>query len=154
MSSEKLNFNIGNFSDKYLSERERYLRQKSKIKVFTLDEVKDFVLKQQLSDEIKEELIVLLNKYPHAAYNNFIQNINKNIQIIMENRKEYLKSIHPEKKVRIKSNDSIKDIKFEDFKDDFKDDDAAKDDDNANKESKNSDSSSKSVLDELKEELT
>ena len=47
MSSEKLNFNIGNFSDKYLSERERYLRQKSKIKVFTLDEVKDFVLKQQ-----------------------------------------------------------------------------------------------------------
>lgn len=161
MSSEKLNFNIGNFSDKYLSERERYLRQKSKIKVFTLDEVKDFILKQQLSDEIKEELVVLLNKYPHAAYNNFIQNINKNIQIIMENRKEYLKTMYPEKKIRTKSSNSIKDIKFEDFKDNFKDDDStikddnstAKDDDSATKESKNSDSSSKSVLDELKQEL-
>lgn len=138
MSSERLNLNIGNFSDKYLSEREQFLRQKSKIKIFTLEEVKDFVLKQQISDEIKQELLALLNKYPHAAYNNFIQNINKNIQIIMEKRKEYLKSIYPEKKSKQKVNNNIvDDIKFEELKSD----------------KENNELDSKSILDELKEEF-
>jgi len=138
MSSERLNLNIGNFSDKYLSEREQFLRQKSKIKIFTLEEVKDFVLKQQISDEIKQELLALLNKYPHAAYNNFIQNINKNIQIIMEKRKEYLKSIYPEKKSKQKVNNNIvDDIKFEELKND----------------KENNELDSKSILDELKEEF-
>lgn len=139
MSSEKLSFNLGNFSDKYLSEREKYLRQKSKIKIFTLEEVKDFVIKQSISDEIKQELLVLLNKYPHAAYNNFIQNIDKNIQIIMEKRKEYLKTLYPEKKSKIKSNNNIDNVKFEDLKE-------------TNQE-EILDSKPKSILEELKEEL-
>jgi len=143
MSSERLNFNIGNFSDKYLSERERYLRQKSKIKIFTIDEVRDFISKQQISDEIKQELFTLLNKYPHAAYNNFIQNINKNIQIIMDKRKEYLKSIYPDKKLKNIKNNDIEQIKFEEFKEEDKEEN--------NKDI--IDSSGKSVIDELKEEF-
>lgn len=140
MNSEKLNFSIGNFTDKYLSEREKYLRQKSKIKIFTLEEVRDFVLKQSVSDEIKQELLTLLNKYPHAAYNNFIQNINKNIQIIMDKRKEYLKTIYPEKKAKTKSNNNIDNVKFEDLKEE------------TNNEEK-LDSKPKSILEELKEEF-
>jgi len=140
MNSEKLNFSIGNFTDKYLSEREKYLRQKSKIKIFTLEEVRDFVLKQSVSDEIKQELLTLLNKYPHAAYNNFIQNINKNIQIIMDKRKEYLKTIYPEKKAKTKSNNNIDNVKFEDLKQE------------TNNEEK-LDSKPKSILEELKEEF-
>lgn len=140
MNSEKLNFSIGNFTDKYLSEREKYLRQKSKIKIFTLEEVRDFVLKQSVSDEIKQELLNLLNKYPHAAYNNFIQNINKNIQIIMDKRKEYLKTIYPEKKAKTKSNNNIDNVKFEDLKEE------------TNNEEK-LDSKPKSILEELKEEF-
>ena len=140
MNSEKLSFNLGNFSDKYLSEREKYLRQKSKIKIFTLEEVKDFVIRQSISDEIKQELLVLLNKYPHAAYNNFIQNIDKNIQIIMEKRKEYLKTIYPDKKSKIKSNNNIDNVKFEDLKE--------------NNQEEILDSKPKSILEELKEELS
>ena len=86
MNSEKLNFNIGNFSDKYLSEREKSLRSKSQIKIFTLEEVQSFVMNQNVTEEIKKDLLALLNKYPHAAYNKFIENINKNIQVIMEKR--------------------------------------------------------------------
>ena len=95
MNSEKLNFNIGNFSDKYLSEREKSLRSKSQIKIFTLEEVQSFVINQNVTEEIKKDLLILLNKYPHAAYNNFIENINKNIQVIMEKRSEYIRQNNP-----------------------------------------------------------
>lgn len=142
MNSEKLNFNIGNFSDKYLSEREQYLRSKSKIKIFTLEEVRDFVMSQNVSDEIKRDLLTLLNKYPHAAYNNFIENINKNIQVIMSKRSEYIKQNSESPKITSnKSNKNlVKEITFDDI-----DQEVAKE--------KELENSNKSVLDELKEEF-
>jgi len=147
MSSEKLNFNIGNFTDKYLSEREQYLRQKSRIKVFTFDEVKDFVLKQQVPDEIKVELINLLKKYPHAAYNNFIQNISKNIQVILDKRSEYLKSINPK---AVKPPKEKVEIKFEDLKEyGLKESSSAQ----LTENSKEEEIPQKSIFEELKEEL-
>ena len=142
MNSEKLNFNIGNFSDKYLSEREQYLRSKSKIKIFTFEEVRDFVMSQSVSDEIKRELLVLLNKYPHAAYNNFIENINKNIQVIMKKRSEYIRQNNPSPQITSNKNNKnlVKEITFDDI------------DQEATKEVE-LENSNKSVLDELKEEF-
>jgi len=62
----------------------------------------------------------------------------QNIQIIMEKRKEYLKSIYPEKKSKQKVNNNIvDDIKFEELKND----------------KENNELDSKSILDELKEEF-
>ena len=158
MNSEKLNFNIGNFSDKYLSEREKSLRSKSQIKIFTLEEVQSFVMNQNVTEEIKKDLLALLNKYPHAAYNNFIQNINKNIQVIMEKRSEYIKQNNPNYKESLnkKNNNKIKKISFEDI------DEEALKEEVLNKESlikevlneeEILEDSNKSILDELKEEF-
>jgi rubrerythrin len=146
MNSESLNFNIGNFSDKYLSEREKFLRSKSKIKIFTIEEVQSFILSQDVNEEIKKDLLVLLNKYPHAAYNNFIENINKNIQVIMEKRNEYIRQTNPNYKDSFneKNKNTIKKVSFEDI------DEEAKKEAEIEKEEENS---SKSILDELKEEL-
>jgi len=158
MNSEKLNFNIGNFSDKYLSEREKSLRSKSQIKIFTLEEVQSFVISQSVTEEIKKDLLALLNKYPHAAYNNFIQNINKNIQVIMEKRSEYIRQSNPNYKESLnkKNNNKIKKISFEDI------DEEALKEEVLNKESlikevlneeEILEDSNKSILDELKEEF-
>jgi rubrerythrin len=146
MNSENLNFNIGNFSDKYLSEREKFLRSKSKIKIFTIEEVQSFILSQDVNEEIKKDLLVLLNKYPHAAYNNFIENINKNIQVIMEKRNEYIRQTNPNYKDSFneKNKNTIKKVSFEDI------DEEAKKEAEIETEEENS---SKSILDELKEEL-
>ena len=158
MNSEKLNFNIGNFSDKYLSEREKSLRSKSQIKIFTLEEVQSFVMNQNVTEEIKKDLLALLNKYPHAAYNNFIENINKNIQVIMEKRSEYIRQNNPNYKESLnkKNNKKIKKISFEDI-----DEEALKEEvlneESLRKEVLNKEEiledSNKSILDELKEEF-
>jgi len=158
MNSEKLNFNIGNFSDKYLSEREKSLRSKSQIKIFTLEEVQSFIMNQNVTEEIKKDLLALLNKYPHAAYNNFIENINKNIQVIMEKRSEYIRQNNPNYKESLnkKNNKKIKKISFEDI-----DEEALKEEvlneESLRKEVLNKEEiledSNKSILDELKEEF-
>ena len=153
MNSESLNFNIGNFSDKYLSEREKFLRSKSKIKIFTLEEVQSFVTSQNVNEEIKKDLLALLNKYPHAAYNNFIQNINKNIQVIMEKRNEYIRQSNPSYKdvFNGKNNNTIKKVSFEDIDEEAKKD--AEIEEEKEVKEKEVENSSKSILDELKEEL-
>jgi len=158
MNSEKLNFNIGNFSDKYLSEREKSLRSKSRIKIFTLEEVQSFVTNQNVTDEIKKDLLILLNKYPHAAYNNFIENINKNIQVIMEKRSEYIRQNNPNYKESLnkKNNNKIKKISFEDIdeealKEEVLNEESLKEE--VLNEEKILEDSSKSILDELKEEF-
>lgn len=153
MNSESLNFNIGNFSDKYLSEREKFLRSKSKIKIFTLEEVQSFVISQNVNEEIKKDLLALLNKYPHAAYNNFIQNINKNIQVIMEKRNEYIRQSNPSYKdiFNEKNNNTIKKVSFEDIDEEAKKD--AEIEEEIEVKEKEVENSSKSILDELKEEL-
>jgi len=150
MNSESLNFNIGNFSDKYLSEREKFLRSKSKIKIFTIEEVQSFILSQDVNEEIKKDLLVLLNKYPHAAYNNFIENINKNIQVIMEKRNEYIRQTNPNYKDSFneKNKNTIKKVSFEDI-----DEEAKKEAEIETELETEVENSSKSILDELKEEL-
>lgn len=154
MNSEKLNFNIGNFSDKYLSEREKSLRSKSQIKIFTLEEVQSFVINQNVTEEIKKDLLILLNKYPHAAYNNFIENINKNIQVIMEKRSEYIRQNNPNYKENLnkKNNNKIKKISFEDIDEEALKEEVLKEEE-ALKEEKILEDSDKSILDELKEEF-
>jgi hypothetical protein len=154
MNSEKLNFNIGNFSDKYLSEREKSLRSKSQIKIFTLEEVKSFVINQNVTEEIKKDLLILLNKYPHAAYNNFIENINKNIQVIMEKRSEYIRQNNPNYKENLnkKNNNKIKKISFEDIDEEALKEEALKEEETL-KEEEILEDSDKSILDELKEEF-
>ena len=154
MNSEKLNFNIGNFSDKYLSEREKSLRSKSQIKIFTLEEVQSFVINQNVTEEIKKDLLILLNKYPHAAYNNFIENINKNIQVIMEKRSEYIRQNNPNYKENLnkKNNNKIKKILFEDIDEEALKEEVLKEEE-ALKEEEILKDSDKSILDELKEEF-
>jgi len=154
MNSEKLNFNIGNFSDKYLSEREKSLRSKSQIKIFTLEEVQSFVMNQNVTEEIKKDLLALLNKYPHAAYNNFIENINKNIQVIMEKRSEYIRQNNPNYKENLnkKNNNKIKKILFEDIDEEALKEEVLKEEE-ALKEEEILKDSDKSILDELKEEF-
>ena len=154
MNSEKLNFNIGNFSDKYLSEREKSLRSKSQIKIFTLEEVQSFVTNQNVTDEIKKDLLILLNKYPHAAYNNFIENINKNIQVIMEKRSEYIRQNNPNYKESLnkKNNNKIKKISFEDIDEEALKEEVLKEEETLKQEEILKDSD-KSILDELKEEF-
>jgi hypothetical protein len=158
MNSEKLNFNIGNFSDKYLSEREKSLRSKSQIKIFTLEEVQSFVMNQNVTEEIKKDLLALLNKYPHAAYNNFIENINKNIQVIMEKRSEYIKQNNPNYKESLnkKNNNKIKKISFEDIDEEALKEEALNEESlrkEVLEEEKILEDSNKSILDELKEEF-
>ena len=158
MNSEKLNFNIGNFSDKYLSEREKSLRSKSQIKIFTLEEVQSFVMNQNVTEEIKKDLLALLNKYPHAAYNNFIENINKNIQVIMEKRSEYIKQNNPNYKESLnkKNNNKIKKISFEDIDGEALKEEALNEESlrkEVLEEEKILEDSNKSILDELKEEF-
>lgn len=158
MNSEKLNFNIGNFSDKYLSEREKSLRSKSQIKIFTLEEVQSFVMNQNVTEEIKKDLLALLNKYPHAAYNNFIENINKNIQVIMEKRSEYIKQNNPNYKefLNKKNNNKIKKISFEDIDEEALKEEALNEESlrkEVLEEEKILEDSNKSILDELKEEF-
>ena len=154
MNSEKLNFNIGNFSDKYLSEREKSLRSKSQIKIFTLEEVQSFVMNQNVTEEIKKDLLALLNKYPHAAYNNFIENINKNIQVIMEKWSEYIRQNNPNYKENLnkKNNNKIKKILFEDIDEEALKEEVLKEEE-ALKEEEILKDSDKSILDELKEEF-
>ena len=154
MNSEKLNFNIGNFSDKYLSEREKSLRSKSQIKIFTLEEVQSFIMNQNVTEEIKKDLLALLNKYPHAAYNNFIENINKNIQVIMEKRSEYIRQNNPNYKENLnkKNNNKIKKILFEDIDEEALKEEVLKEEE-ALKEEEILKDSDKSILDELKEEF-
>jgi hypothetical protein len=154
MNSEKLNFNIGNFSDKYLSEREKSLRSKSQIKIFTLEEVQSFVINQNVTEEIKKDLLILLNKYPHAAYNNFIENINKNIQVIMEKRSEYIRQNNPNYKENLnkKNNNKIKKISFEDIDEEALKEEVLKEEEVLKQEEILEDSD-KSILDELKEEF-
>ncbi len=154
MNSEKLNFNIGNFSDKYLSEREKSLRSKSQIKIFTLEEVQSFVINQNVTEEIKKDLLILLNKYPHAAYNNFIENINKNIQVIMEKRSEYIRQNNPNYKENLnkKNNNKIKKISFEDIDEEALKEEVLKEEEALKREEILEDSD-KSILDELKEEF-
>jgi len=154
MNSEKLNFNIGNFSDKYLSEREKSLRSKSQIKIFTLEEVQSFVINQNVTEEIKKDLLILLNKYPHAAYNNFIENINKNIQVIMEKRSEYIRQNNPNYKENLnkKNNNKIKKISFEDIDEEALKEEVLKEEEVLKREEILEDSD-KSILDELKEEF-
>jgi len=148
MNSEKLNFNIGNFSDKYLSEREKSLRSKSKIKIFTIEEVKSFIMNQKVAEEIKQDLLILLNKYPHAAYNNFIQNINKNIQVIMEKRNKYIEENNPNYKESLnKKNNVVKKMLFEDINEEAIKEEEAKEKD------KILEDSNKSILDELEKEF-
>lgn len=158
MNSEKLNFNIGNFSDKYLSEREKSLRSKSQIKIFTLEEVQSFVMNQNVTEEIKKDLLVLLNKYPHAAYNNFIENINKNIQVIMEKRSEYIRQNNPNYKESLnkKNNNKVKKISFEDIDEEALKEEALNEESlrkEVLEEEKILEDSNKSILDELKEEF-
>lgn len=149
---------MGNFSDKYLSEREKSLRSKSQIKIFTLEEVQSFVMNQSVSDEIKRDLLALLNKYPHAAYNNFIENINKNIQVIMKNRTEYIKNNNPNYKNKVERN-KVKEISFQNLDEEINQEIAKSEnkisfmDINDQMQSNKSIESDKSILDELKQEF-
>ena len=160
MNSEKLNFNIGNFSDKYLSEREKSLRSKSRIKIFTIEEVKSFVMNQKVTEEIKQDLLILLNKYPHSAYNNFIENINKNIQVIMGKRNKYIEENNPNYKESLnRKNNVVKKMLFEDINEEAVQEEAAKEEETAKEEEaakekdKILEDSNKSILDELKKEF-
>lgn len=158
MNSEKFNLSMGNFSDKYLSEREKSLRSKSQIKIFTLEEVQSFVMNQSVSDEIKRDLLALLNKYPHAAYNNFIENINKNIQVIMKKRTEYIKNNNPNYKSKTERN-KVKEISFQNLDEEINQEIVKSEnqisfmDINDQIQSDKVVESDKSILDELKQEF-
>ena len=108
----------------------------------------------KITEEIKKDLLALLNKYPHAAYNNFIENINKNIQVIMEKRSEYIRQNNPNYKENLnkKNNNKIKKILFEDIDEEALKEEVLKEEE-ALKEEEILKDSDKSILDELKEEF-